>query len=43
MFKGCKTLVNINDLKYINLQNVTSIVSIFSGCESLKDIKSLEN
>ena len=43
MFKDCKSLVNINDLKYINLQNVTSIKNIFYGCESLKDIKSLEN
>ena len=43
MFKECKSLVNINDLKYINLQNVTSIKNIFYRCESLKDIKSLEN
>ena len=43
MFHGCKTLVNINDLKYLDLKNVTSIKELFYECESLKDIKALEN
>ena len=43
MFCGCKTLVNINDLKFLDIKNVSSIKNLFYDCESLKDIKALEN
>ena len=43
MFNGCKTLVNINPLKDLDIKYITSMSGIFNGCESLKDIKPLEN
>ena len=43
MFNGCKTLVNINPLKDLDIKYITSMNGIFNGCNSLKDIKPLEN
>ena len=43
MFNGCKTLVNINPLKDLDIKYITSMIGMFNGCESLKDIKPLEN
>ena len=43
MFNGCKTLININPLKNLDIKYITSMSGMFNGCESLKDIKPLEN
>ena len=42
MFCECKTLKNINDLKYLNTEDCNDFSNTFKGCMSLSDIKSLE-
>ena len=42
MFSECKSLVNIDGLKFLDLNNITSIRQLFFGCESLENIKVLE-
>ena len=42
MFYGCETLINIEELKYLNTKEVTDFSYAFDGCISLIDIKSLE-
>ena len=42
MFKSCKNLKNIEELKYLNIKNCSNFKDMFYGC-SLKDIKPLEN
>ena len=41
MFFGCKSLVNIDDLKYLDVSNVDNFSYIFYNC-SISDIKALE-
>ena len=43
MFKSCKTLKNIEELKYLNVNDCTNFSYMFYECTSLKDIKPLEN
>ncbi len=43
MFKDCKTLYNIKELKYLDTKNYRYFENMFYGCKSLSDIKSLEN
>ena len=43
MFYGCKTLKNIDDLKYLNTSKIKDFSCIFFGCVSLENINSLEN
>ena len=43
LFSGCKTLKDINDLKYLDMSNIKDTSSMFWGCSSLSDINSLEN
>ena len=43
MFDGCKSLKNIEELKYLNTFYCTSFSFMFNRCSSLSDIKSLEN
>ena len=42
MFYGCKSLVNIEELKYLDTRRVTNFSYIFWGCSSLSDIKPIE-
>ena len=42
MFDGCKSLKNIEELKYLNIFYCTNFSYMFYGCSSLTDIKSLE-
>ncbi len=42
MFDGCKSLVNIEELKYLDTRRVTNFSYIFWGCSSLSDIKPIE-
>ena len=42
MFKLCKTLSNIDELKYLNTENVTNFSEMFRACK-ISNIKSLEN
>ena len=43
MFKGCKSLTDINSLQNWNTQQVTNMYGMFEGCTSLNDITSLQN
>ena len=43
MFYECKTLYNIDDLKYLNTNFCTNFSYLFWDCLLLSDIKSLEN
>ena len=43
MFNGCRTLKNIDELKYLDTKDITDFSYMFSGCSSLSNIKSLEN
>ena len=43
MFKYCKKLKNIDELKYLNIKYYTDFSFMFCGCKSLNNIKSLEN
>ena len=42
MFYDCKSLKNIEELKYLNIFYCTNFSYMFSGCSSLSNIKSLE-
>ena len=41
MFYSCKTLQNINELKFLNTSKVTNFSNLFFGCSSLTHINSL--
>ena len=43
MFYRCKSLYNINGLKYLDVSKCTDFSSIFYGCSSLSDIRAIEN
>ena len=43
MFYKCKTLYNIEELKYLNTEYCTDFSEMFNECSLLSDIKSLEN
>ena len=43
MFDGCRSLENIDELKYLNTKEITNFSFMFNKCRSLSDIKSLEN
>ena len=43
MFSECKSLKNIDELKYLNTKDVTNFSGIFYGCSSLSDIGALKN
>ena len=42
MFFNCKTLYNIDELKYLNTNHCFDFSSIFSGCDLLENVKPLE-
>ena len=43
MFNNCDSLINIEELKFLNVEEVTDFSGMFSNCSSLSDIKPLEN
>ena len=43
MFSFCKDLYNIDELKYLNTENVTDFSGIFQHCEKISNINVLEN
>ena len=43
MFKRCISLINIEELKYLNTKKVNNFSHMFDGCKSLFNIKSLED
>ena len=43
MFYGCKSLQNIDELKYLDTENVNNFSCMFSWCSSLSNISALEN
>ena len=43
MFADCKSLKNIEELKYLNTKEVNNFSHLFYGCSSLSDIKGLQN
>ena len=43
MFNGCRTLKNIDELKYLDTKDITDFSDMFRECSSLSDIKPLEN
>ena len=43
MFYKCKTLYNIEELKYLNTEYCTDFSEMFNECSLLSNIKSLEN
>ncbi len=43
MFCGCETLIDINELEFLNTNDVNNFECMFSGCSSLSDIKALQN
>ena len=42
MFKSCKNLTNIEELKYLDVKYCSNFSYMFSDCSSLADIKPLE-
>ena len=42
-FNGAISLVNIEELKYLNTETINNFTRMFSFCKSLTDIKSLQN
>ena len=42
MFYECKSLYNIDELKYLDVSKCTDFGCMFYGCSSLSDIKPLE-
>ena len=42
MFYGCNSLINIEELKYLDTRKVTNYSYMFYGCSSLSDVKPLE-
>ena len=43
MFELCSSLIDIEELKYLNTQKVTNFSFMFCGCSSLSELKGLEN
>ena len=43
MFESCRTLKNIDGLKYLDTKEISDFSYMFDECSSLLDIKSLEN
>ena len=43
MFKNCKSLINIDDLQYLDTTEITDFSSMFEKCVSLKNIDALIN
>ena len=43
MFYDCKSLKNIEGLKYLDTKNITDFSYMFNGCSSLSDLKPIEN
>jgi len=43
MFEYCKSLNNIEELKYLDTKDINNFSYMFFGCSSLSDIKGLEN
>ena len=43
MFYDCKSLKNIEELKYLNTKEVNNYSSMFCECSSLSDIKAIQN
>ena len=43
MFNGCKSLKNIEELKYLNTQEVNDVYYMFGKCSSLSDLNGLQN
>jgi len=43
MFYNCISLKNIEELKYLDTREINNFSYIFEYCESLSDIKGLEN
>ena len=43
MFESCRTLKNIDGLKYLDTKEITDFSYMFDECSSLSDIKSLAN
>ena len=42
MFEGCKALINIEELKYLDTRKYTNFSSMFNGCAALSNIKPLK-
>ena len=43
MFSGCKSVKNINELKYLDVKEVTDFSQMFSECALLSDLTALKN
>ena len=43
MFQNCKSLININDLQYLDTKEITDFSSMFAFCLSLTNIDALKN
>ena len=43
MFYDCKSLKNIEELKYLDTSDINNFSYMFYNCSSLSDIKSLQN
>ena len=43
MFMGCTSLINIDDLKYLDTKEIENFYGMFSICLSLSNINALEN
>ena len=43
MFEYCKSLINIEELKYLDTKDINNFSYMFFGCSSLSDIKGLQN
>ena len=43
MFSKCSSLINIDELKYLDTRKIKNFSYMFMECKSLTDIKSLEN
>ena len=43
MFESCRSLKNIDELKYLNVKGIKNFSCMFYGCSSLSNIKALEN
>ena len=43
MFKNCKSLININDLQYLDTKEITDFSAMFDLCLSLTNIDALKN
>ena len=43
MFRYSENLYNIDELKYLNTENVTNFTGMFENCKKISNIKALEN